>query len=119
MRAGVSALLMVSCVSLASITAAQAKDPSPESVRGLYLATDFPALQIRAGEETTLPLTIYNYGLPPQRTSITIAEDLITGPDILSLLAASGAGTASSNARQIRWHTDKMPYNAIQCHTMP
>jgi len=74
MRAGVSALLMVSCVSLASITAAQAKDPSPESVRGLYLATDFPALQIRAGEETTLPLTIYNYGLPPQRTSITIAD---------------------------------------------
>ena len=47
-------------------------------------------------------------------TSITIAEDLITGPDILSLLAASGAGTASSNARQIRWHADKLPFNAIQ-----
>ena len=31
-------------------------------------------MQIRAGEETTLPLTIYNYGLPPQRTAVTIAD---------------------------------------------
>jgi len=74
MRSGVSALLMVTCASLASISAAQAKDPSPEAVKGLYLATDFPALQIRAGEETTLPLTIYNYGLPPQRTAIAVTD---------------------------------------------
>ena len=74
MRAGVSALLMVASVSLASVTAVWAKDPSPDAVKGLYLTTDFPAVQIRAGEETTLPLTIYNYGLPPQRTALTIAD---------------------------------------------
>ena len=74
MRAGVSALMMVASVSLASVSASFAKDPSPEAIRGLYLTTDFPAVQIRAGEETTLPLTIYNYGLPPQRTAVTIAD---------------------------------------------
>jgi len=74
MRAGVSALLMVASLSLASVSTAMAKDPSPESIKGLYLTTDFPAVQIRAGEETTLPLTIYNYGLPPQRTAVTIAD---------------------------------------------
>ena len=74
MRAGVSALMMVASVSSASVSVALAKDPSPDSVKGLYLTTDFPAVQIRAGEETTLPLTIYNYGLPPQRTAVTIAD---------------------------------------------
>ena len=74
MRAGVSALMMVASVSLASVSVSFAKDPSPEAIKGLYLTTDFPAVQIRAGEETTLPLTIYNYGLPPQRTAVTIAD---------------------------------------------
>jgi len=74
MRAGVSALMMVASLSLASVSASLAKDPSPEAIKGLYLTTDFPAVQIRAGEETTLPLTIYNYGLPPQRTALTIAD---------------------------------------------
>lgn len=70
MRASVLAILFLTTISTASL----AKDPTPESVKGLYLTTDFPALQIRAGEETTLPLTIYNYGLPPQRTALSIAE---------------------------------------------
>jgi uncharacterized membrane protein len=69
MRAGVLAL-----VGFTVATAAFAKDPSPDSVKGLYLTTDFPSLQLRAGEEATLPLTIYNYGLPPQRTALTIAD---------------------------------------------
>jgi len=66
--------MMVASVSLAAVSASFAKDPSPEAIKGLYLTTDFPAVQIRAGEETTLPLTIYNYGLPPQRTAVTIAD---------------------------------------------
>lgn len=33
-----------------------------------------PAFSLRAGEEATLPLTVYNYGLPPQRIALTIAE---------------------------------------------
>lgn len=53
---------------------AVAKDADPNPVQGLWFATDYPALQIRAGEDTTLPLTIYNYGLPPQRTAISITD---------------------------------------------
>jgi uncharacterized membrane protein len=62
--------LVLSLVSAAAL----AKDASPDSVKGLYLATDFPAVTIRAGEEADLPLTIYNYGLPPQRTALTVAD---------------------------------------------
>ena len=53
---------------------AVAKDADPNPIQGLWFATDYPALQIRAGEDTTLPLTIYNYGLPPQRTALTISD---------------------------------------------
>ncbi len=51
---------------------ALAKDASPDNIKGLYLTTDFPVVQLRAGEETSLPLTIYNYGLKPQRTALTM-----------------------------------------------
>jgi uncharacterized membrane protein len=70
MRFSVLVGLVLSLVSVGSL----AKDASPDSVRGLYLTTDFPALTIHAGEEASLPLTIYNYGLPPQRTALTIAD---------------------------------------------
>lgn len=70
MRVSVLACLFVGFVSTSSF----AKDPSPDSIKGLYLTTDFPAVTIRAGEEATLPLTVYNYGLPLQRTALTIAE---------------------------------------------
>ncbi len=69
MRSGVLALF----VGLSLGNVAYAKDPSPDNVKGLYLTTDFPAIQIRAGEDTTLPITIYNYGLPPLRTAITMS----------------------------------------------
>ena len=70
MRVSVLVGLVLSLVSVAAF----AKDASPDSVKGLYLTTDFPALTLRAGEEATLPLTVYNYGLPPQRTALTIAD---------------------------------------------
>jgi len=82
MRAGVLAL-----VGITIATAAFAKDPSPDNVKGLYVATDFPALQLRAGEEASLPLTIYNYGLPPQRTTLSIAD---TPPEWKAEIEGSG-----------------------------
>jgi uncharacterized membrane protein len=69
MRARVLAL--VGMMALAST--ALAKDASPDNIKGLYLTTDFPVIQLRAGEETSLPLTIYNYGLKPQRTAVTLS----------------------------------------------
>ena len=49
MRAGVLACLIPTLVATASF----AEDPSPDSVKGLNLAADFPASTIRAGEEAT------------------------------------------------------------------
>ncbi len=66
------AILVAALVSFA--LPAVAKDADPNPVQGLWFATDYPALQIRAGEDSTLPLTLYNYGLPPQRTAITITD---------------------------------------------
>ena len=80
MRAAVAiALFAVSLPAYASDTGM--------SVHGLWLTTNYPALQIRAGEETTLPLTIYNYGLPPQRTSIDIVDK---PPDWKAQIEGSG-----------------------------
>ena len=49
-------------------------DTPPPNIQGMWLTTDYPALQLRAGEESTLPLALYTYGLPPQRTTLTIAD---------------------------------------------
>jgi len=67
------AALIVAAV-LAFSAPAIARESDPNQVQGLWLATDYPALQIRAGEDTNLPLTIYNYGLPPQRTALSITD---------------------------------------------
>ena len=68
MRASISVLAF-----LALASAAMAKDDANPNVQGLWLTTDYPALQLHAGEDSTLPLTIYNYGLAPQRTSLTMS----------------------------------------------
>ncbi|HWG03634.1 MAG TPA: NEW3 domain-containing protein [Beijerinckiaceae bacterium] len=68
MRAGIPAFVILA----AGTTLAFAAD-TPD-IKGLWLTTDYPAVQVRAGETTTLPLTIYNYGLAPQRTALTIPD---------------------------------------------
>lgn len=68
------AILFASALVLTSVCPALAQPSDPHPVQGLWLATNYPALQIRAGEETTLPLTLYNYGLPPQRTALTVVD---------------------------------------------
>jgi uncharacterized membrane protein len=73
MRYRMRVALLVAAL-LAVTAPALAKDADPNPVQGLWFATDYPALQIRAGEDTTLPLTLYNYGLPPQRTALTITD---------------------------------------------
>jgi uncharacterized membrane protein len=71
MRARLSALLFL--IAATPILPAQAATDAP-GIKGLWLATDFPALQLRAGDDTSLSLTLYNYGLPPQRTALSISD---------------------------------------------
>ena len=68
MRAGITAFVIL----VAGGTAAIAADAP--NIKGLWLTTDYPALQLRAGEDASLPLTLYNYGLDPQRTALSISN---------------------------------------------
>src|SRR3954469_15580085 len=52
---------------------AVAADPPPD-VKGMWLTTDYPSLQLRAGEDSSLPLSLYTYGLPPQRSTRSTAD---------------------------------------------
>ncbi|WP_287370884.1 NEW3 domain-containing protein [Oceanithermus sp.] len=40
--------------------------------KGLVLSTPYPALTVKAGEVVNLPLTLRNYGLPPQLTRLRV-----------------------------------------------
>ena len=66
MRAGALGCLIVALAA----TAALAKDASPDSVKGLYLATDLPALTIRAGEQAPLPFAESLALIWPQATGL-------------------------------------------------
>lgn len=55
-----------------AIGSAFAANSGPPPIKGLWLATDFPALTLHAGADATLPLTLYSYGLAPQRTNLSI-----------------------------------------------
>ena len=46
----------------------------PAAVTGLYLTTRYPALTIRAGETTTIDLSLRNFNLPPHELALTVPQ---------------------------------------------
>jgi uncharacterized membrane protein len=50
-----------------------AADP-PQGLTGVFLTTRYPAQTVKAGETTTLDLSIHNYKLPPQQLALTVPE---------------------------------------------
>jgi uncharacterized membrane protein len=54
-------------------TAAHAADQS-SPITGLFLTTRYPAMTVRAGETTTIDLSLHNYKLPPQSLSLSMAD---------------------------------------------
>jgi uncharacterized membrane protein len=65
----VSAWTMSLAVSPGTLAAEQ-----PQGLTGLFLTTRYPALTVKAGETTTLDLSIHNYKLPPQELSLSVPE---------------------------------------------
>ncbi len=59
-------------VFLAAVAADAADKPS--SVTGLYLTTRYPALTVRAGETTTIDLSLRNFNLPPRELALTVPQ---------------------------------------------
>ena len=53
--------------------AADAAD-KPSGVTGLYLTTRYPALTVRAGETTTIDLSLRNFNLPPRELALSVPQ---------------------------------------------
>jgi uncharacterized membrane protein len=45
----------------------------PREIKGLYLMTDYPAVTVRPGTTSTIPLRLQNYGLAPERYQLSVA----------------------------------------------
>jgi len=65
-------LLAVLFLVIATV-AADAAD-KPPGVTGLYLTTRYPALTVRAGETTTIDLSLRNFNLPPQEVALSVPQ---------------------------------------------
>ena len=46
--------------------------PGSGNITGLFLTTRYPALTVRAGETTTVDLSVRNFKLPPQSLAISV-----------------------------------------------
>jgi uncharacterized membrane protein len=56
-----------------TVVAADAAD-KPSGVTGVYLTTQYPALTVRAGETTTIDLSLRNFNLPPQAFALSVPQ---------------------------------------------
>jgi uncharacterized membrane protein len=64
-------LVTICCLlTAAAATAAE----SPAGISGIFLTTRYPALTVRAGETTTIDLSIHNYKLPPQQLTLSVPQ---------------------------------------------
>ncbi len=55
----------------ASIPTARAAD-APRDIKGLYLMTDYPAVTVKPGATTNIPLRLQNYGLGPEEYKLSV-----------------------------------------------
>ncbi len=58
-------------IPLASLPSAHAADP-PRDIKGLYLMTDYPAITVRPGTTSNIPLRLQNYGLGPEEYKLSV-----------------------------------------------
>jgi len=66
-------LLAVSFMVVLSAMAARAAD-QPAGITGLFVTTKYPALTVRAGETTTVDVSVRNFKLPPQLLSLSVSQ---------------------------------------------
>ena len=65
-------MLAVGVLLVLSATAASAADQPP--ISGLFVTTKYPALTIRAGETTTIDLSVRNFKLSPQLLALSVPQ---------------------------------------------
>ena len=67
-----SLLAVVSTAFLAAAPAIAAD--TPKDVKGLFLLTDYPAMSVQPGTTSTVALRLQNYGLSPERYSLSVGD---------------------------------------------
>ena len=70
MRASLLALVSTAFLAAAPAIAAD----TPKDVKGLFLLTDYPAMSVQPGSTSTVALRLQNYGLSPERYTLSIAD---------------------------------------------
>src|SRR5262245_44363650 len=51
--------------------AAKAEEAKPD-IKGFFLLTDYPAVTLRPGSTSSVNLKLQNYGLPPERFTLSV-----------------------------------------------
>src|SRR4051794_7308075 len=72
MRYRVIALFCVVLSACAFLSPAWSEE-AKNDVKGLFLLTDYPAVTLRPGTNSTINLRLQNYNLPPERLSLTVS----------------------------------------------
>ena len=94
MRYRVIALFSVVFLALAGIGQAAAQDSKDKNeVKGLFLLTDYPAVTLRPGSNSTINLRLQNYNLPPERLALAVSG---TPPGWTATLMGGGQPIAAA-----------------------
>jgi len=64
--------LLALVVALFALTFPAFAADTPKDVKGFYLLTDYPAVSVQPGTTSTVSLKLHNYGLAPERLSLSI-----------------------------------------------
>jgi uncharacterized membrane protein len=72
LRRLVAVALAVATVGFLSASASLAADQP--ALSGFFLTTRYPAMTVKAGETSTIDLSLHNYKLPPQQFSLTVPD---------------------------------------------
>jgi uncharacterized membrane protein len=65
---------IAAAAALATVFAVAAKaEDAPKDVKGLYLMSDYPAVTVRPGETSNINLRLQNYGMAPERMSLSVS----------------------------------------------
>ena len=51
----------------------QPAEEKKDDVKGLFLLTDYPAVTLRPGTNSTINLRLQNYNLPPERLALSVS----------------------------------------------
>jgi uncharacterized membrane protein len=72
MRYRVIAFLSIVFVTLALMASADAQDTPKNDVKGMFLLTDYPAISLRPGTNSTISMRLQNYAMPPERLTLAV-----------------------------------------------